>query len=232
MCRYTELFPTRLPCRCRQLAQSWVGCCLFWCCELMNSPAEPGQPHARHPQINKHTGRSGEAKPRGNPTTPTFAALPRAAVTGDPCALIPIPAPAATVPQSSLENQTGMPHLKSIQALSPGQAAALNLLFVGVSCELWLQGGAQGCTHRAPLMGTACVMVLKNNASSWGFGGQPCSVRPHCLQKWETKTQCEEFGVPTVPGTWVLKSHGTPGSLLSPSELLEGIGWLFYSPQT
>lgn len=37
-----------------------------------------------------------------------------------------------------------MPHLKSIQALSPAQVEALNLVFLGVSCELWLQGGCSG----------------------------------------------------------------------------------------
>lgn len=126
-----------------------------------------------------------------------------------------------------------MPHLKSIQALSPGQVEAPNLVFVGVSCELWLQGGAQGCTHRAPLMGTACVRVLKNDASSWAFGGQPCSARPRCLQKWGAKTlSMENLGHQLSQGYGYLNPIGLLCLTLSPSELLEAIGWLFYSSQT
>lgn len=65
--------PPSVPAACAEL-----GRMLFvLCCELMNSQAEPGQPHAPHPQINKHTGRSGEAKPRGSPTTPMCVQVSR-----------------------------------------------------------------------------------------------------------------------------------------------------------
>lgn len=140
VCRYAEPFPTQLPRRCRQL-----GRMLFvLCCELMNSQAEPGQPRALpHPQINKHSGRNGEAKPRAAPQPPRVCRF-LLVVTGGPCALIPR---APLLPQLPLghrqackkpKSQAGMPHLKSIQALSPGQVEALNKY-------LWVSAANSGC---------------------------------------------------------------------------------------
>lgn len=52
---------------------------------------------------------------------------------GVPVPSSPEPHSCPTVPQPSLEKQAGMPHLKSIQALSPGQVEALYAVFVGFS---------------------------------------------------------------------------------------------------